>query len=63
MDKVNKNIKDMKIDETKIEIVRLRIKNKYYRKHTVIDKVIEEILFEQFDNTPTKEKKRFPNRN
>ncbi len=50
MDKNNKSAKISEIERTKKQIIELRIKNHYYNKHSVIDKVIDEILFEQFND-------------
>lgn len=55
-----KTLKGSKINNTKKEIIELRIKNKFYNKHTVIDKVIDEILFDQFIDIDTKTPKSHP---
>jgi len=49
--------KEPVLNNTKKEIIELRIKNNFYDKHSVIDKVIDEMLFEQFmdfDINPSK---------
>jgi hypothetical protein len=57
------DIKKMKNSDIKKEIIRLRIKNRYYDKHSVMEKIINEILFEQFDNSPHTKKNLPKNRN
>jgi hypothetical protein len=47
MDKNDKSIQKPEIENTKREIIELRIKNNFYNQSSVIDKVIDEILFEQ----------------
>ncbi len=60
MDKNNKTIQKPEIENTKREIIELRIKNNFYNQNSVIDKVIDEILFEQFTVHKKQNKNLYP---
>jgi len=60
MDKNNKTIQKPEIENTKREIIELRIKNNFYNQNSVIDKVIDEILYEQFTVHKKQNKNLYP---
>lgn len=51
------NPKEPVLNNTKKEIIELRIKNNFYDKHSVIEKVIDEMLFEQIMDSDIKPSK------